>query len=217
MRTEATSFAELLAHPDVEERCVLRGTFGFMAFHGGNLERMTDEIAEVAAERANASVYTVVQRYPLRQHLPSIEVRPEYSTKLASFLDHVEVVIALHGFGRADMWTSVLLGGRNRELAERLANRLRASLPEFEILDDIATIPSDLAGQHPMNPVNRPPKQGVQIELPPRIRGLTPHAHSMLRTDGRIEWTNRLIDELVGLATEWAPVATSPSLRHSGE
>jgi phage replication-related protein YjqB (UPF0714/DUF867 family) len=172
-----------------------------MAFHGGNLERVTDEIAEVAAERANASVYTVVQQHPLREHLPSTEVRPEHSVTLASFLQHVEVVIALHGYGRNDMWTTVLLGGRNRVLAGALSSRLRADLPEFHFDDDLASIPTDLAGQHPMNPVNAPQHAGVQIELPPRIRGLTPHASTMDRVDGRIGWTNRLIDSLVTVAT----------------
>ena len=35
---------ELLALPDVEERCVLRSRFGFLALHGG-LEQHTAEIA----------------------------------------------------------------------------------------------------------------------------------------------------------------------------
>jgi phage replication-related protein YjqB (UPF0714/DUF867 family) len=200
MTTRPSRFATLLAHPQVEERCTLRSRFGFMAFHGGNLERMTDEIAEVAAERADASVYTVVQQHPLREHLPSIEVRPEHSETLASFLSHVEVVIALHGYGRNDMWTTVLLGGRNRDLASALSNRLRTDLPEFLFDDDLASIPTDLAGQHPMNPVNAPSFAGVQIELPPRIRGLTPHASTMERIDGRIGWTNRFIDSLVAVA-----------------
>ncbi len=200
MTTKPSRFAALLAHPQVEERCTLRSRFGFMAFHGGNLERMTDEIAEVAALRANASVYSVVQQHPLREHLPSTEVRPEHSETLAQFLQHVEVVIALHGYGRNDLWTTVLLGGRNRELATDLGNHLRAELPEFHFDDDLASIPTDLAGQHPMNPVNAPIHAGVQIELPPRIRGLTPHAATMDRIDGRIEWTNRLIDSLVTVA-----------------
>jgi phage replication-related protein YjqB (UPF0714/DUF867 family) len=178
-----------------------------MAFHGGNLERMTDEIAAVAAERANASVYTVVQRFPLREHLPSTEVRPEHSKQLDLFLRHVDVVIALHGFGRNDMWTTVLLGGQNRPLAATLANRLHAELPDFTFEHDLSRIPKDLAGQHPLNPVNAPPQAGVQIELPPRIRGLTPHAHTMDRADGRIEWTNRLIDGLVAVALEHTPAA----------
>jgi phage replication-related protein YjqB (UPF0714/DUF867 family) len=203
-----TRFAELLARPEVEERCVLRSRFGFMAFHGGNLERMTDEIAEVAAERANASCYAVVQQHPMREHLPSTEVRPEQSPVLKDFLTHVEVVIALHGYGRNDMWKTVLLGGQNRALATELAVRLRADLPEFIFDDDLASIPTDLSGQHPLNPVNAAPFRGVQVELPPRIRGLTPHASEMERVNGRIDWTNRLIDGLVAVALRYgSPLA----------
>ena len=49
----------------------LRGTFGFMAIHGGNLERATDVVALEAAERAGASCYAVIQAPPLRHHVPS--------------------------------------------------------------------------------------------------------------------------------------------------
>ncbi len=161
---------------------------------------MTDEIAEAAALRANASCYSVVQQYPMREHLPSTEVRADQSPVLKEFFSHVEVVIALHGYGRNDMWKTVLLGGQNRSLATELAIHLRAELPEFVFDDDLASIPTDLSGQHPLNPVNIPSLRGVQVELPPRIRGLTPHASEMPRTDGRIEWTNRLIDGLVCVA-----------------
>ncbi len=171
-----------------------------MAFHGGNLERMTDEIAEEAARRSEASCYSVVQRYPLREHLPSTEVRPEHSVHLKQFLSHVTVAIALHGYGRNDMWTTVLLGGQNRRFASSMAVQLRAALPDFVFDDDLASIPTDLAGQHRLNPVNAPRCGGVQIELPPRIRGLTPHAQTMDRSDGRIGWTNTLIDVLAAAA-----------------
>jgi phage replication-related protein YjqB (UPF0714/DUF867 family) len=196
-------FATLLAHPDCSEELTLRSTFGFMAFHGGNLERMTDEIGRVAAQRCGASFYAVVQRAPLREHLPSSEVQPEHSANLAAFLSHVDVAIALHGYGRQDHWMTVLLGGRNRALAGALASQLREVLPDFDHLDDLGVIPTDLAGQHPRNPVNLPTQCGVQVELPPRIRGLTPHAATMERVDGRIDWTNRLIDALVATASGW--------------
>ncbi len=193
-------FATLLATPGVVEHVEIRSTFGFMAFHGGNLERMTDEIAMLAAERAGASVYCVVQPYPLREHLPSNQVRAEESPKLASFLDHVDHVIAIHGYGREGLWTSMLLGGGHRELAAACADNLRAHLPAFHAVDDVETIPSELRGMHPNNPVNRARLGGVQLELPPRVRGLTPHAATMERVDGRIPWTNSLIEALVATA-----------------
>jgi phage replication-related protein YjqB (UPF0714/DUF867 family) len=202
--THTSRFATLLAHPDCSEEVTLRSTFGFMAFHGGNLERMTDEIGRVAAERSGASFYAVVQQAPLREHLPSTEVQPEHSPNLDSFLSHVDVAIALHGYGRQDFWMTVLLGGRNRELAAALAGELSVTLPDFDHRHDLATIPADLAGQHVKNPVNLPRFGGVQVELPPRIRGLTPHAETMARVDGRIAWTNRLIDALVATAQSWS-------------
>ena len=95
-------FAELLAAHGVEERLVLRSRVGFMAFHGGSLERMTDVIAEAAAEPAGASFYAVVQPDDLRWHVPSKFIDPAASPSLTAFLDHVDVAIALHGYGRDD-------------------------------------------------------------------------------------------------------------------
>lgn len=196
-------FRNLLATDGVEELCELRSRFGIMAFHGGNLERMTDEIASVAAERAGASLYAVIQPFPLREHLPSIEVSPEASERLAEFVDHVDVVIAVHGYGREGMWTDLLLGGRNRALAAHLAGHLREALPGYSIVDDHEAIPVPLRGLHPENPVNRPRSGGVQLELPPRVRGLTPHASAYERVDGRIAPTNALIDALVATIATW--------------
>ncbi len=197
-------FAELLAHPNVTEVCELRNRFGFMAFHGGNLERGTDDIALTAAARSGSSVYAVIQEHPLREHLPSSKVTPDASTSLALFLEHVDMVIAVHGYGREGHWMSLLLGGSNRALATATAGHLRGALPDFSIVDHVESIPSELRGVHPDNPVNRPRFGGVQIELPPRVRGLTPHAAGMERIDGRIRWTNSTIDALVATAEEAA-------------
>ena len=113
-------FAELLAHDGVEEDLELRSPFGLMAFHGGNLEEGTDVIAAAVAEQAGASLYAVRQPVGLRWHLPSVEVGPADSPALAAFLDHVDVAVAIHGYGRDGMWTTLLLGGRNRDLAAHL-------------------------------------------------------------------------------------------------
>ncbi len=163
--------AELLAHPGVEEVCELRSRFGLLAFHGGNLERGTDVIAEAAALRGDASFYAVRQPPDLRWHLPSTEFHGEASAALARFFDHVEVVVAVHGYGREGMWTTLLLGGRNRALAATLATALRGTLGDgFTVVDDLEAIPYELRGVHPRNPVNLPPAGGVQLELPPRVR-----------------------------------------------
>lgn len=162
---------ELLATPGVEEICELRSTFGILAFHGGNLERGTDDIATAAAEAAGASLYVIRQPPDLRWHLPSVEFQPERSAALAAFVGHVEVAIAVHGYGRDGWWTTLLLGGQNRPLAARLAGHLRAGLGDgFTIQDDLASIPKELRGVSPRNPVNLVPGTGVQLELPPRVR-----------------------------------------------
>ena len=166
-----SGFQALLARPDVDEVCELRDPFGIMAFHGGNLERTTDVIAREVATRTGASLYAVIQHAPLREHVPSITIRPEHSTMLRQFLDHVDAVIAVHGYGRETQFWNVLLGGRNRALASHLAAHLRAALPDaFGVVDDLEEIPRGLQGLHAANPVNLPPNAGVQLELPPTIR-----------------------------------------------
>lgn len=164
-------FADLLAHPGVEEACELRGRFGFMAIHGGSLERGTDVVAAAAAERAGASLYAVRQPLELTWHVPSIAFDPAVSPQLRDFLAHIDTVVSVHGYGRAGMWTTLLVGGGNRSLAAQVASALRATLGgEFTAVDDLDAIPVALRGVHPRNPVNLPRGGGVQLELPPRVR-----------------------------------------------
>lgn len=179
----ADLLAALLAEPGVEERCRLdttssaSGRFGFLALHGG-LEEGTAEIAEAAADACGASLYAVVQPDDLRWHVPSRHYVAGTSDSLDAFCAHVDAVISLHGYGGLrgsdDRWTTVLLGGRNRPLASRLAGRLSAALSHYTWLDDLDRMPEALRGLHAGNPVNRPSRAGVQVELPPRIRGFGP-------------------------------------------
>ncbi len=174
-------FRELLDHPDVEEVVTLRGhefprhqRLGFMAYHGGGLEEMTDVIAQKAALLSGTSYYGVHQPRGMEHHIPSIEVSPEASNNLQSFMDHVHTVITVHGFGRKGFFTSLLLGGQHRQLADHIGQHLTEHLPAYRIITDLEQIPKELRGLHPRNPVNIPPGTGVQIELPPRVRGTTP-------------------------------------------
>ena len=195
-------FAAILEAPGVREVCELRGRIGFMAYHGGNLEWLTDVIAAQAAERSGASLYSVLQPAGMREHLASTRVDPAQSSTLAQFLDYVDIVITVHGFGRRGMFSSLLLGGQNRVFAEHVGTHLRTHLPAYEVLTDIDAIPKQLRGLHDKNPVNLARHQGVQIELPPRVRGtspmwwdwegpeLTPH-------------TVALIDGLVAAVDDW--------------
>lgn len=196
-------FADLLAHPGVEELVELRGRVGFMAYHGGSLEEMTDVIAREAAARSGSSYYGVHQPPDLQWHIPSTMVSPDDSPALARFVEHVETVITVHGYGREGYFTTLLLGGGNRLLAEHVAVHLRSSLPMYEIATDLDRIPPALRGQHPDNPVNLPRRQGVQIELPPRVRGAGPRWKDWAGP-GLVPHTRSLIDGLTAAASSWA-------------
>lgn len=207
--TVTDPFAELLAMPGVREVCELRGRVGFMAYHGGSLEEQTDVIASRAAERSGASYYAVLQPDDLQWHIPSHKVSPDSSAPLKSFIDHVDTVITIHGFGRRDHFTSLLLGGQNRDLADHVAVHLRPRLPDYEIVTALDRIPKDLRGMHPDNPVNLPVRQGVQIELPPRIRGSSPIWADWDHTQ-MVPPMAALIDGLVDAASSWI---TEPTAR----
>jgi phage replication-related protein YjqB (UPF0714/DUF867 family) len=204
-------FAALLARPGVEEISELRGRVGFMAYHGGALEAMTDVIARRAAELAGASCYSVIQPPGMRDHLPSIKVAPEESDALAAFVEHVDIVITVHGYGRRGLFGSLLLGGTNRPFAEHVGRALRRRLPAYDIRTEIDTIPQPLRGLHPANPVNLPRNGGVQIELPPRVRGSSPLWWDW-EGPGLTPHTESLITALAEAATTWStPASTSPA------
>lgn len=196
-------FAELLAHEGVEEDLELRSRFGFMAFHGGNLEEGTDLVAAAAAAEAGASLYAVRQPATLRWHVPSIEVVPEESPALARFLAHVDVAVAVHGYGRDGWWTSLLLGGQHRALATHVAGHLRRALPDYDVVDALDDIPVDLRGVHRRNPVNLPRHGGVQVELPPRTRSRTVPMWADLPADEPIPHQLALIAGLAEAARSW--------------
>ena len=163
----STPFRDLLASPGVREVSRLEGRVGFMAYHGGSLEHYTDVIADEAAARCGASYYGVLQPPDLQWHIPSHRVSRHESDRLHEFVEHVDVVVTVLGSGRHGMWTTLLLGGQNRELAHHVAGHLTPSLPEYTILTDLDEIPRELRGLHHANPVNLPRDKGVQIELPP--------------------------------------------------
>ena len=164
------SLRELLEVAGVEERLVLAGSVGFLAFHGG-LEGGTEQVATEAAASCGASLYAVVQPPTVRWHVPSHLVGADPSPGLSAFIEHVDVAIAVHGHGRPDRRHQVLLGGRNRALAHDLGDALRPRMPQWMIVDDLDAIPVTMRGLHADNPVNHPRQHGVQIELPPGPRG----------------------------------------------
>jgi phage replication-related protein YjqB (UPF0714/DUF867 family) len=164
-------FAELLCHPLVREQVVLRSRIGFLALHGG-LEPGTSELASEAAARAGASLYAVDQPDDLKWHVSAHLVDPTCAPRLAEFLDHVDVVLSIHGYWRDDLRMCLLLGGANRPLATQLAGVLRPALPDYDVVDDVDAIPPGLRGLHPQNPVNLARGGGVQLELPHPVRAI---------------------------------------------
>ncbi|HTY30956.1 poly-gamma-glutamate hydrolase family protein [Mycobacterium sp.] len=194
------SFYALLREPGVIEESRLRSRFGFLAIHGGGLEEMTDVIAERAAEAAGASVYLLrhPDRYP--HHLPSALYDPDESPRLAEFLDHVDVAVSLHGYGRIGRGTQLLAGGRNRALAGHVARHVR--LAGYQVVTDIGEIPPELRGLHPRNPVNRVRGGGTQLELSARVRGLSPRS-PLPGDDGLSPVTTALVRGLAAAARSW--------------
>src|ERR1700726_436729 len=194
------SLSALLSEPGVTEESQLRSRFGFLAIHGGGLEEMTDVIAERAAEAAAASVYLLrhPDRYP--HHLPSARYDPDESPRLAEFLDHVDVAVSLHGYGRIGRGTQPLAGGRNRALAAHLARHIR--LTGYRVVTDTDDIPPELRGLHPDNPVNRVRDGGTQLELSVRVRGLSPRS-PLPGADGLSPVTSALVRGLAAAARSW--------------
>ena len=200
--------AELLALPDVEEICVLRSRVGFLALHGGSQDRGTHEIASQAAAESGASYYAIVQPPNLRVHLTSRRHDPAQSEKFRAFLDHVEIALSVHGFGR-DSFTlvadvagdviiepygparrgrqtgplrGVILGGLNAELLDVACQHLSERFPDYRVGGEQIRL-----GFHPENPVNLPSAHGVQIELPPALRGIGDFGEVLVpRRDGAV-------------------------------
>ena len=158
---------------------------------------MTDLIAERAAGEADASVYLLrhPDRYP--HHLPSAQFNPGESPRLAEFLDHVDVAVSLHGYGRIGRSTQLLAGGRNRALATHLARHIQ--LPGYQVVTDLDAMPRELRGLHPDNPVNRVRDGRTQLELSVRVRGLSPRS-PLPGGDGFSVVTSALVQGLVAAA-----------------
>jgi phage replication-related protein YjqB (UPF0714/DUF867 family) len=229
--------AELLTLPGVKEECVLRSAVGLMALHGGSQDRGTHEIASRAAERADASYYAIVQPRGMRIHLTSRHHNPDQSEPLRAFLQHVEIAISVHGFGRDGFDLSVdpvrgvvvepygpalrgsqtgplrgiIVGGRNADLLEVARRLLHDRFEGYRVADERVRL-----GFHPDNPVNLPSARGVQIELPPGLRGigdfgeqLTPSENGVVTevVAALVELANRA-SELLSMYHD--PLVTSP-------
>ena len=209
--TPIGSLTELLALGGVSEELEIRSRVGVCALHGGGLERVTEVVAREVAARTGSSLYALVQSDGSRRHLPSTRFTSGVSDRLDAFLDRVDTVMSIHGYGRHDDFWAVLVGGANRRLAHHVAGHLRGTLPEhYRVVDDVHAMPHTLRGMHPENPVNRPPGGGVQVELPPSIRWNRDHRDWSDHADTpRSEHLDLLIDGLVAALLD-LPARTRP-------
>lgn len=213
--------AELLTLPGVREECLLRSVVGFMALHGGSQDRGTDQIARRAAEQSGASYYAIVQPRGLRLHLTSRLHNPDDSPTLRGFLDHVDILISVHGFGRDGfaLWVDpgrglviepygpmmrgrqtgplrgIIVGGQNAELLAGARELLRDRFAGYHVADEGVRL-----GFHPDNPVNLPSARGVQIELPPGLRGIGDLGENLVPTENGV--VVDVIDALTELARQ---------------
>jgi phage replication-related protein YjqB (UPF0714/DUF867 family) len=211
--------AELLALPGVTEVYEERSAVGFMALHGGSQDRGTHEIAREAAAQAGASYYAIIQPPGLRVHLTSRHHNPEQSARLGRFLRHVRIAISVHGFGRDSFelradpehgfaiepygpalrgrqtgpLRGVILGGRNADLLDAARWIFGNRFEGYHVADERVRL-----GFHPDNPVNLPSAHGVQVELPPGLRGIGDLGEGLMPSDDRI--VPEVVSALVELA-----------------
>jgi phage replication-related protein YjqB (UPF0714/DUF867 family) len=225
--------AELLTMPGIKEECILRSRVGFMALHGGSQDRGTDQIARQAAEEAGASYYAIVQPSGLRVHLTSRLHDPNHSLQLRAFLEHVDVALSIHGFGRDSfaLWLDsewglviepygpairgkqtaplrgIIVGGLNAQLLSGARQLFDARFDGYHVADERVRL-----GFHPENPVNLPSAHGVQIELPPGLRGIGEFGETVVpRGDGVV---GEVVDALVELAAQATELVRSASASH---
>jgi phage replication-related protein YjqB (UPF0714/DUF867 family) len=228
--------AELLTLPGIREECILRSDVGFMALHGGSQDRGTEQIAGQAAEQTGASYYAIVQPPGLRVHLTSRLHNPDQSARLRAFLEHVDVAISVHGFGRDSfaLWIDperglviepygpairgkqtgplrgIILGGLNAQLLDVARTLFQQRFAGYRVADERVRL-----GFHPDNPVNLPSARGVQVELPPGLRGIGDFGERLVP---RQDVVSDMVAALVELATQAAGmVRTTTSVSQAGQ
>ena len=223
--------AELLSWPGVEEICELRSAVGLMALHGGSQDRGTHEIASRIADETGASYYAIVQPSGMRFHLTSLRHNPDDSDRLRAFLQHVEIAISIHGFGRdgfsltadpvggvviepygpalrgrqSGPLRGIIVGGRHTELLNVARRLLHDRFAGYHVADGRVRL-----GFHPNNPVNLPTSHGVQVELPPGLRGIGDFGDQLVpKKDGMVTEVIAALVELTDLAATMGRPSTS--------
>ncbi len=233
-KPEEMDLAELLTMPGIREECILRSNVGFMALHGGSQDRGTEQIARRAAQQAGASYYAIVHPSGLRVHLTSRLHDPGHSARLRAFLEHVDVAISVHGFGRDGfaLWfdhdrglvvepygpavlgkqtgplRGIIVGGLHAPLLDAARELLHERFAGYHVAPERVRL-----GFHPDNPVNLPSAHGVQIELPPGLRGIGDFGETLVpRPEGIV---GEVVAALTELAMRAADLLRTPSVSGS--
>src|SRR6202042_2725625 len=187
-------------------------------------DRGTDQIARRAAEKSGASYYAVVHPPRLRVHLTSRLYEPAHSAPLRAFLEHVDVAISVHGFGREGfaLWLDphrglviepygpairgrqtgplrgIIGGGLNAKLVDAARELFQNRFAGYHVADERIRL-----GFHPDNPVNLPSAHGVQVELSPGLRGIGDFGEILFpRQDGLVSEVVAALVELAHRAAE---------------
>jgi phage replication-related protein YjqB (UPF0714/DUF867 family) len=229
--SEGMDLAELLTLPGMREEWILRSNVGFMALHGGSQDRGTDQIARCAAEQAGASYYAVLHPPGLRVHLTSRLHNPDHSAHLRTFLRRVDIAISVHGFGRDgfSLWfepgrgltiepygpairgrqtgplRGIIVGGLNVQLLDAARQLFEGRFAGYHVADERIRL-----GFHRDNPVNLPPAHGVQVELPPGLRGIGDFGDTLVpRSDGVVSEVVAALVELATRASELLPTMSA--------
>jgi phage replication-related protein YjqB (UPF0714/DUF867 family) len=89
------------------------------------------------------------------------------------------------------------------------------TVPGYQVVTDLGSIPRELRGLHPDNPVNRSRGGGAQLELSSRVRGTSPRSQ-LPGDDGLSPATAALVAGLVAAAGSWRAGEGDGDSHHSG-
>ena len=92
----------------------------------------------------------------------------------------------------------IIVGGRNAHLLEVARRLMHDRFEGYRVADERVRL-----GFHPDNPVNLPTARGVQIELPPGLRGIGDFGEQLTPSeDGVVSEVVAALVELAGRASE---------------
>jgi phage replication-related protein YjqB (UPF0714/DUF867 family) len=92
----------------------------------------------------------------------------------------------------------IIVGGQNGQLLDAARRLFHGRFAGYHVADERVRL-----GFHPDNPVNLPSSHGVQIELPPGLRGIGDFGETLIpRADGVVREVVAALVELAGRGAE---------------